>query len=314
MASLVGQQHTPVTETELQAVDLYLVDDASFPEYKDELEAQKREQEPVFCPVVLVRRDRTSVRIDFPESNLDDRLILIDEVLDAPVEKEILFRRLSGLLSHRRGTRELKEQNERLETFANVLRHELRNPLTVLIGYIEIARQEGDPEAFDRCQTAINRMGKLIEDAAAILGEGISMEMEPISLETICEESWDVITEPEAQIEVHTTQRIYADRDRLQQMLENLFRNAVEHGRSDVTTTVNSLNDGFVIEDDGPGISEEEREAVFEEGYSTTGAGSGIGLAVVKAICDRHGWSIRVTDGTEGGARFEISGVREVEE
>ncbi|OAQ53925.1 two-component sensor histidine kinase [Natrinema mahii] len=70
--------------------------------------------------------------------------------------------------------------------------------------------------------------------------------------------------------------------------------------------------DGFYVEDDGPGIPPDERERVFESGYSSAG-GSGFGLAIVSDVVDAHGWSIRVTSGRTGGARFEVRGVTVVD-
>jgi len=76
-----------------------------------------------------------------------------------------------------------------------------------------------------------------------------------------------------------------------------------------VTITVGATDEGFYVEDDGPGIPAEERESVFEGGYSTTADGTGFGLRIVEQVATAHGWEVRVTDGTGGGARFEVSGV-----
>jgi len=76
-----------------------------------------------------------------------------------------------------------------------------------------------------------------------------------------------------------------------------------------VGVTVGDLPDGFYIEDEGPGILADERDDVFDAGYSTTNEGTGFGLSIVKQIADAHGWEIRVTDRPDGGARFEITGV-----
>ena len=67
--------------------------------------------------------------------------------------------------------------------------------------------------------------------------------------------------------------------------------------------------EGFYVEDDGPGIAADDRKQVFEAGYSSTREGTGFGLSIVKEIVEAHGWEIRVTEGTNGGARFEITGV-----
>ncbi len=86
-------------------------------------------------------------------------------------------------------------------------------------------------------------------------------------------------------------------------------QDAVEHGGSGVTVTVDDLADGFFLEDDGCGIPADRREQVFEPGYSTASEGTGYRLGIVERIVDANGWSITVTEGSDGGARFEITGV-----
>jgi signal transduction histidine kinase len=61
--------------------------------------------------------------------------------------------------------------------------------------------------------------------------------------------------------------------------------------------------------DDGPGIPAEERDRVFENGYSTSDEGTGFGLSIVEGIVRAHDWEISVTESETGGARFEITGL-----
>jgi signal transduction histidine kinase len=91
--------------------------------------------------------------------------------------------------------------------------------------------------------------------------------------------------------------------------VENLVRNAVDHGGERVTVTVGTLGDGFYVEDDGVGIPAGERAAAFEAGYTTSRSGSGFGLNIVEQVADAHGWDVAVAEGTDGGARFEVTGV-----
>lgn len=93
----------------------------------------------------------------------------------------------------------------------------------------------------------------------------------------------------------------------MKQILDNLLRNAVEHGGEGVTVTVGDLEDGFYVADSGAGIPEDERERVFEHGYSRSG-GTGLGLDHVQESVAAHGWEISVTESETGGARFEITG------
>lgn len=312
LGSLVGQRHSTVTDTDLRDADLYLVDDASFPQYRDPIIAHKREQAPVFCPVVLIRRGQSPISIDLSAVESSEGPPLIDEIVAAPVERQVLFRRIENLVSRRRQTVDLHEKNQRLEQLASMLRHEIRNPLSILDGYLDVARTRGDPESFDRCQAAIDRMQRMFDDTLLIVqGYEIELNPRPVDLAVVSRECWDVISESDAEIEITTSRQVLADEIRLRQLLANLYRNAVEHGGDDITVTVGDLEDGFYLEDDGVGIPPKERETVFGQGYSTSVTGSGLGLEVVKNVVDAHEWAVRVTDGTDGGARFEITGVED---
>jgi CheY-like chemotaxis protein len=63
------------------------------------------------------------------------------------------------------------------------------------------------------------------------------------------------------------------------------------------------------VASDGPGIPPDRRGRVFEFGHSAKDGGTGLGLSIVRKVADAHGWDVRVTDGSDGGARFEASGV-----
>jgi signal transduction histidine kinase len=87
------------------------------------------------------------------------------------------------------------------------------------------------------------------------------------------------------------------------------MRNAIEHTSQNVTVTVGEVKNGFYIEDDGSGIPEDSRDDVFDAGHTTTDEGTGFGLSIVKGVAEAHGWEISITEGSEGGARFEITNV-----
>jgi signal transduction histidine kinase len=140
-------------------------------------------------------------------------------------------------------------------------------------------------------------------------GESIVTDTGEVDLRTVTTEAWGYVDTAEATLTVaDEVQTVTADGERLTQLFENLFRNAVEHGGSDVTVTVGKLDgdDGFYVEDDGRGIPPEKRTKVFDHGVTSTEGGTGFGLSIVADIAKAHGWSVSVTEGTDGGARFEF--------
>jgi PAS domain S-box-containing protein len=228
--------------------------------------------------------------------------------------------------------RELERQNERLDEFASVISHDLRNPLNVAELQLELAHEECDSEHLDAVERSHDRMQRLIDDLLTLAREGAtSAEVTAADLVDVAERAWQNVQTDEATLVTETEQTIQADRGRLGQLLENLFRNAiehaldepsvadapedaVEHGGTAVTVTVGGLDDGFYVEDDGSGIDPADRDQVFESGYSTSQDGTGFGLSIVEEIVDAHDWTVSITEGADGGARFEIDDVSIVTE
>jgi PAS domain S-box-containing protein len=206
--------------------------------------------------------------------------------------------------------RELERQNDRLEEFASVVGHDLRNPLNVVESRLQLAKEEHDCEHFEPMERSLDRMDTLIDDLLTLAREGTQIQQrERIDLAEVVEDCWRNVETADATIEGDVDRRFAADPSRLRQLLTNLVQNAIKHGGTDVTITVGELADGFYVEDDGPGIPPDEREDVFDTGYSTVPEGVGFGLAIAEAVAEAHGWEIRATAGTEGGARFEVTGV-----
>jgi len=288
---------------------------------------------------------------------------------------------------------DLRRKNEQLDKFASVISHDLRSPLNVATTRVELAREECDSPHLSHASAAHDRMRELIDDLLNLARQGEPIgEVEPVDLNELVHSCWSTVETEGATLESELETTVRADPGRLRQLLENLVRNAVEHGstslpshtqedavehgstspdsqaRQDavehsstsppshaqedtvehgstspqqaedagraissepsvadapedavehggsVTVTVGELEGGFWLEDDGPGIPEDERAEIFDPGRSLDGSGTGFGLAIVREIADAHGWELEVTDGDAGGARFEFTGVEFVDE
>ena len=216
------------------------------------------------------------------------------------------------ITERKRRERQLSQQLKQFEHFGSVLSHDLRTPLETARGRLQLFAETDDGEHLTATERALDRLDELIDDLAGVLREAeLVSDPEPVSIERVAESVWAGLETGNGTLVVETSQWIEADETACKRLFENLLKNALDHGPADVTVTVGGLPDGFFLEDDGPGIPEDERERIFEAGYTTGTDGSGFGLASVRQIAVAHGWAITVTDGRDGGARFEITRVRD---
>ncbi|WP_424004701.1 ATP-binding protein [Haloarcula salina] len=223
-----------------------------------------------------------------------------------------------------RSSRELERQNERLDEFASTLSHDLRNPLTVARGHVELlsARlSERDPDGDDlqthieKLEGAHDRIESIIDDVLTLTRKGASVEeTEPVPLDAVIADAWDNIDSKNATLDVQESRTIHADRSRLLRAFENLFRNSIDHVGDDVTVSVGLTDHGFYVADDGPGIPTEEVDDIFDYGHTTSDEGTGLGLSIVKTIADAHGWRLYVDTTYVGGAMFVFADVFDADE
>lgn len=241
--------------------------------------------------------------------NGDERIIEYAATRDIIPDQHLSV--LRDVTERKQREQKLNRQNEQLDEFASLVSHDLRNPLNVASGHLEIARKDCDSEHLEPVKRALDRMNTLTEDLLMLARQGETIDdLEPVDIAVLVEGCWQNVETADATLVIDVNRTIYTDKSRLKQLVENLVRNAVEHGGDAVTVTVGELDDGFYIEDNGPGIPEHEHDDVFDAGYSTNKEGTGFGLSIVKQIVNAHDWEIHVAEGSEGGARFEISSVK----
>lgn len=205
--------------------------------------------------------------------------------------------------------REAAARTKQLEAVIGALAHDTRNPLQIIDGYAEqIADDIGDAEELDRIRRAAARIDEIAEATLTFGQSGKLSSAEPLSLKTIANDAWAHVSTGDATLSIADPPTIHGDRRLLHQLFENLFENAVEYASPDCAVTVGSVDDGFYVADNGPGIPAAIREKTLREDFSTHGTG-GMGLPIVQAVVEAHGGTLKITDTADGGARFEITGI-----
>jgi signal transduction histidine kinase len=219
-----------------------------------------------------------------------------------------------------------EESSDDVETdrIASVISHDLRNPLDVANAHLRAARETGEEEHFDQVRQSHDRMEQIIQDVLTLArGESALSITDDVDVEAVAADAWATVDTRDASITLEDDlPDTRGDPDRLQRLFENLFRNSIEHAHPAETRNadpsdgsgaplqvrIGRTDGGFFIADNGPGIPVEDRTRVFDPGYSRggTGGGTGLGLTIVEEIADAHDWTVSLTTGSLGGARFEF--------
>ncbi|GEM_PF-1924634 len=316
---VLGLSGSALTDRTYDDPNWEIHDDEGAPIPSDELPFSrvKRSAKPVFGYEHGIRlEDGTDRWLSINASPLTDREGTVDRVICVVVD----------ITATRNAEVALTAHNQQLEEFASIVSHDLRNPLNVLAGSLELAEETGQAVHFERSQRALERMNQLIDDLLLLARAGQAIDAtETVDVGQLATECWKSISAESAHLTVETDQVVVADKSRLQQLFENLFRNSVEHSSADsrqnpdnsaehagstVTIAVGALEDGFFVADNGPGIPPAHRKQIFERGFSSTPEGTGLGLYIVSEIAEAHGWHVSLAD-SNIGTRIEITGVEQ---
>lgn len=232
---------------------------------------------------------------------------------------ELVAQWISYELTWKEKTRQLEVKNKYLQEIAAFVSHDLRNPLAVAMGRLDLL-ETNNPNAtldgVDDIRNSLDRINNIVDDVQDIASEGefISFaELEDISLRTIAEHAWNGVETNHSTLVVDTDMHISGQTSKLTQLFENIYRNSIDHNDDPVTITIDELDnsDGFYIEDNGTGIPDTlDHDDLFDLGLTTSDDGTGLGLAIVNRISDAHAWNLTATDSsTDSGLRFEIRNV-----
>lgn len=231
----------------------------------------------------------------------------------------------------------LAHERARLERFRRPISHDLRNVLNIARGRLDMALETidswtggdveqspehvvGSDEHVEECvehvdenleyvDDGLDRIQSIVAESLRALEAGAPLEERTlVQLRTHARRAWGQLATGDSSLEIDGDPRVRAAPDRLETLLSELCENAIEHADGPVTVTVGPLPGacGFFVEDDGPGIPPDERDLVFDRGYSSAVDGAGVGLAIVAEIAAAHGWTIDLSAGDRGGTRIAI--------
>lgn len=190
--------------------------------------------------------------------------------------------------------------------------HDLRNLLLVADGQLELIGCECDSPHIETMAETLSRINSLTTDIHTVTnGDRLDFAPEYVSLASVANECWNMVKTGDSSLTVHTKAAIKADRSRLQQLLCNLFRNAIEHNTSAVEVHIDLLDNGrgFFVEDTGDGFTHSDPKQVPTPGYSTHPTGTGFGLSIVQHVARTHEWDVGMCSPHGSGMRIEICDV-----
>jgi PAS domain S-box-containing protein len=255
-----------------------------------------------------LREPDQTARVEYRVRAAAADYVVLESIASNPADVEGLVVNSQDITERKHRERRLEQQNEHLDEFASVVSHDLRNPIDIASGNLGLARENDDPEPYyEEIENALDRMGAIIDDVLTLARQGETVvDTDTVDFETVARDAWNNVDTAGAALAVTGSRTIEADYDRLLSVLENLYRNAIDHAGESVSVRAGTTDAGFFVEDDGPGIPESERDSVFDTGHTTADEGTGFGLSIVQRIVEAHGWSVTVTEGADGGARFDV--------
>ncbi|MET4542246.1 signal transduction histidine kinase [Arthrobacter bambusae] len=219
---------------------------------------------------------------------------------------------------------ELRDSNAKLAGFAGRVSHDLRIPLTTILGYVELVEDDPDVEPqstaakyLDRIGASGRRMLGMLEDVLSYSRVGGGIQPAHVSLREVTEEvARDLGIENDGIVDVQEL-RLHADRGQLRTLLQNLLSNAMNYRSPDrdlrirITGVSNYHGATIYVADNGKGIAPEDRTKVLEPlvrlRRQGDGPGSGLGLATCSSIAKAHGGDLTLAETPGGGTTVAVS-------
>ncbi|AEA46226.1 PAS domain-containing sensor histidine kinase [Archaeoglobus veneficus] len=257
-----------------------------------------------------VRRDGSKfpISVSLKECELEGRRYLVIIARDITRLKEAEER--------------IKRMNKHLSLLNKMLRHDIKNGLTIIKGYLDLYRDSGNEEFLKKIEERIAVCTELIStireiEEALMAGRGLKI----VDISKVLEKEIEKVKDKAiVNVKIPAGLKVLAD-DMIPSIFENVLLNAIFHNDKEekrVDIEARAIN-GWVevrIADNGPGIPDEIKEEIFKEGFKGEKTGrTGLGLYLVKTLIERYGGSIHVEDNEPEGSvfilRFRSGGVND---
>ncbi|MBX0295949.1 PAS domain-containing sensor histidine kinase [Haloarcula nitratireducens] len=239
----------------------------------------------------------------WPDDPLDEFTLELANVLGATVEASLDRAQREQELREREA--ELERQNQRLEEFATMVSHDLRNPLQIAFGAADML--DAEDKHGERLYAALSQMNRLVDELLTLAREGeIAGERTPVEVASLAETAWNALDTGTATLELDDAGTVLADRDRLRELFENLFWVLLRQADG-LTLRVGRLDDGLYIEQaGGDGSTEADPSATRP---LDTDDWTQYGRYIVSTIAEAYGWTVTSADTDGRYTRFEIRGM-----
>jgi signal transduction histidine kinase len=233
-----------------------------------------------------------------------DRDVTVDGM---PELASVFGAALSDNLARLTAEDHLERERARLETVRSTISHDLGNPVNLASGRLELAEEECESSHLSHAMGALEEIDAMTSDSVSFVEAGqVVTEWDRRSVDEIVEATWEQLSTGENTL-VTESVSVRGDPERLRRLVSELLTNALAHTDDPVQVSVGPLEEsrGFYLADTGEGVPEDEREFVFDRGYTTDPDRDGNGLALAREIAGAHDWQLRLAEGSTG-ARFEL--------
>lgn len=237
---------------------------------------------------------------------------------DPFLKEEVRFLRsitlhLGSTIEAKRAEEKLTSQRDELTSFAHMMAHDLRNSLLSIEGYADALQINFEAAYAERIRRLAKNMNEILQRSLALADAGLIIDQTTeVDLNEIVQEAAETIIPDD--VEFISTNgelpRVSGDREKLLQIVQNLFENAVTHGAPQkirISRRDSMGNINLLISNDGKAIPPELSSKIFNQGFSTKSAKKGgLGLAIVRRIIEAHGWEIHLENNDPPTFRITI--------